>query len=887
VGASKVHRLLSGMVHPIAQYVEYFVLEDEEEAREDALRHIRTITGANLPPVDIGKIKNPVLLSDLGGWEAPIIPTPFLVLKVDWLGDGSEIGYYSEADLATSTYQLLGKITSVGSFTRAFGVDHRVQRSQIQIRLEDITRTFATKVRSGDYLTARFSLLVGSPYVLPHQFVLIARGYRVQDVAEISETEVEFTLLDGVEDLSGARVRPPTISDIGFFGSVSQRKTLSDGSNDWPTVGTRSGEGIVKVTKALNVEPRDADAPVTIPFAGSIYKAPLAACYVPAKALNPIFDAQNPVAVIVLGSSKNPEWMKPHYYANCKDDAAEGARNAEMLVYAGTPANGDLILRWNGLGATTGFSPAGNLGIRAYVEVVRHTAQLDGDDTTDPWYTAVLYISLDRRPYDADSSIQSLVLAKMGQLRDAMQKMKDNLSDIWIDANGFGASSAWYNASSGAPPLPIDHLKRTDVGPIGVIEYLARWHSGQGYSALHGTSRVIDSTEDAKTSSDMAEPVGGFISAEVSGSDVLAGLGSTFQLDLGVSGRGRLLLRPVTVTSQDRHDRIPNAKDLTDNEHIIDGTWQELAPKGSDRWGFGTLFKFDGIQNLLRESGFRATDRLETNSYSQEIDKAINIEWRRQHPLEADLRKKDWEAPHSVRRFGARFKIPVAHVLDLDLGDFVKVTHYAGANSDGTKGWTLRVCRIDAIGYDWENRTAELTVVDWKTDYEALSWKLDDSDYWNTSQPRTSADAVTMTASSTTVQFAGAIYPLESWVGMSFQISRAYNPYPWPAVNYATYLPTEAQSGSWEITAVDEGLRQVTISSQYGENLAVLAWRVRRTHTDPPTNTTDPGHYPFVTDDNATGSDQYGRLADSSTTASDGTTGSFSNDDPAYHLLDR
>jgi hypothetical protein len=87
-----------------------------------------------------------------------------------------------------------------------------------------------------------------------------------------------------------------------------------------------------------------------------------------------------------------------------------------------------------------------------------------------------------------------------------------------------------------------------------------------------------------------------------------------------------------------------------------------------------------------------------------------------------------------------------------------------------------------------------------------------------------------------------------------------------------------------EITAVDEGLRQVTISEPYAETLRTRAWRVRRTHTNPPTNATDSGHYPSINDDDPTGSAHYGRLGDSTSTASDGTEGAFSNGDPSYRL---
>lgn len=335
------------------------------------------------------------------------------------------------------------------------------------------------------------------------------------------------------------------------------------------------------------------------------------------------------------------------------------------------------------------------------------------------------------------------------------------------------------------------------------------------------------------------------------GAETFDAIGRCFGLDFWWASDGKLHVRTAQVSLRDIDQRIPAARTYDARWDILRDSWQETIPLASERWGIANTMRIEGTKEHGHEEDMTWVGHEERQAWGRTLEADIDLTWRDRWrgASKADL--------PNLSRFHHRISFRAGlQALELELGDYLRITHWAGVAEEG--GYRERLVRIEGITLDWSGKQTQIDAVDMGWVEEENPGFLDSEKHWVRFQ-RLQADgihAVKPTASDTTLDLSGASFKRANIKPGDFLILIH-------GKSETTYrLESVASAPSGLLVTIDEA------ASLAGD---VHTFRVERSHLDPPTNEEFPGKYPLT--------DRfYTRLADE-------VSGQFSDGTPAYRLL--
>lgn len=423
---------------------------------------------------------------------------------------------------------------------------------------------------------------------------------------------------------------------------------------------------------------------------------------------------------------------------------------------------------------------------------------------------------------------------------------------------------AWWDSRMADPQSKRVRLPHATAGPsasqawegrldpASAAQYIAHWYLDPSPLGRLDPEDMAEIREEYDGSRAMHDSFSGNLEPGTTGADLLDSIGRSWALDWWWSNEGRIRCRPAHVTKKDLLERIPAARVYDARWDILRGSWSERVPLASERWGYATQLRFTGGREI----------------YSEKEQEGTGATWNRYGPvqgraLEAEVHLTWWfpVAPaypaaqlqvSSTFHHVVTFRAPL-HALELELGDYLRVTHWAGVTEEG--GYRDRLLRVEGLTLDWAGHQVEVQAVDMGWIEEANPGVLDDESHWVRLQ-REQPDGrhmVLATQDARLVRLEGPDFLRAGIRPGDFLV--AVEPYAQESYRIAA------------VAAQDDGLL-VTLEESWDRG-SCETWRVERSHLDPPD---DPARYPA-------GARFYTRLADEE-------TGTFRDGSPAYRLQD-
>lgn len=478
-----------------------------------------------------------------------------------------------------------------------------------------------------------------------------------------------------------------------------------------------------------------------------------------------------------------------------------------------------------------------------------------------PWYAAILYLQV--QP-NAGAPGGGYAVGSNEDLR----WMQDHPSEWWVQPPVSDRVSApelledvvnLYSEASGSSVLPpIDFL---DTRPGGTVR--------EAQEALAGTV------------------AGGVIESGQRVSDVVSAICASWGIDPFFDARGILKLRPAGATTKDLAERIPEARAWGDIHDVAMGSWGESIPVANERWGCANRFKTKGAPDWTPSAW---ADHLQLDQYvrlyGRIIEKDIEVSWSpRELEGSSSLERGD-TADHVNPRHVASFRLPLSGA-ELELGDWVRLTHYSGFDETTTDGYEERLARVERVSLDWRAAQVEVAALDMGELEDSRPWVLDDEDLWLRYEPFDSTERLSLTSGSAFVTLIGWNAEDEG-VQDNDQLWLAAGDYGTDGW-IARIVDVQPGGGVIEVEgAQDQPLKAPSTSASY-----TGAWAVLRSYTTAPNNTSNPGKYVGL----ASARDLYGSLCDEEGQATGdptptdtdeawraGELGAFANSDKGYSL---
>lgn len=839
-------------------------------------------------------------VASLKGVDAANPIEPIVACEITW-GDGT-VERFAKIDRDVETHVLHGRLRSIGKIRRAHAVDHTLQRTTTSIELENVDGHFNERLRNRTWMGARVQFRIrtaASTATEPWQ--PICGPMLIEDFDGLTPTGVRFTLVDAASDVFGKTIMLPTLGDLLPFSfeaavrasveipgdvrlDVTKFRDLSNqGPASWDGKTGHLGAGSPGLGRTSGTLPtgyiaRGGGGSIVerrIPmFFGKGGLARPAFAWVKERFLADVTgdeasfasDAdgydRNPVAVIVLGASKRRGWVTPHQWPTAGRSTfslwakKQPKSNGGQDVYSTRPDSMVEVFEiLHGLGALeTGFA--------GFVNVVEVDSRNSGGEVaagdTNTWFVAYLTICANRGRMQARGD------GYVNAAREALALIQE------ADAKGELFVEYPYGCEgTGAPPFSGSQTAPDCAA--AAIEHLCKYFGAATSRDLDlDALKALASTEAGRLKA------AGVIYEDTPTVDVLGQICSTFQIDAFYDRRGRASFKAPGPSYYDLATKIPNARSFRDEYEITRGSFSVRQPKGNERWGVGTVFRFDGVREHLvlavpaysQPTQFRWVS---SDLGNREIDKTVNVSWVPQpftgfvgDGQKLERLKRDWATPHRQPRYVSSFATPLLNACAHDLSDYVQLTHYGAPLPVAPfTGWTDRLGRIESIELDLDQLVADVAVVELEDDRDA--WVLDDERHWERVVPR-SGELIGKTNGSTVVNCVG------------------WNPQERGIVAWdILWIPTSSgTSHHCGIVVASVSSTQIFLSELYG-GLTDAAWanfKILRSHFSPPTNDEIPGAYPH-------GSDMFGRLCDELLTDENGDAGAFVEGGPSPYRFYR
>jgi hypothetical protein len=271
--------------------------------------------------------------------------------------------------------------------------------------------------------------------------------------------------------------------------------------------------------------------------------------------------------------------------------------------------------------------------------------------------------------------------------------------------------------------------------PASLIQHLARYYMGaDAHKLLHAPS--FEATRQAFGWAGDTRDAGGSYTAGDDGASVISAIGKSWKLDLWWGADGRLHVAPQFLTQQQLTEAAAGALVYDAQWDVVAGTWTETVPLGAERWGIANRFRYSGLREYVRVGWIedlgidRAEDLVARWGRVLEVD--VSWAWVASALLYKNFHRASRLPTIPNERFTQRavvnFSAPL-HALELEPGDFLRVSHFAGSQLEG--GYDRRLFRVEEIGLEWSGKRTKIVLADMLEEDRQRGAAFDKSSNWS------------------------------------------------------------------------------------------------------------------------------------------------------------
>lgn len=727
------------------------------------------------------------LLGTVTSWgaEEAAPEDPFLHVTLTHYPAGGDpiVLHYSDIDRpvgqGADALQLDGRVLDLAYCARRLAPDGGIARLQTTLRLANHDAELNRLFRAPEFLRARVEIRVGFRSLPPAWYRHVGPLWRIDRLSAITPGHVELALIDATDALFGAMREPPT--------KAALREQL----------------GITAPFDDENNQPH-----LPLGFGGEWIKAialePLSALGIP-----PLREKDsNGYKIryrrrICLGASKSMA-------------AAAGVSLAE--VYAQNPANGPSwqLASMGENEKTRRLDLLIGPGVRFFPS--SGTALIYPERVTAPngetWFVAILDLNYTDNGEPFAALNQLVTLATAGRL--------------WV---------RWPHGAEG-PTETGDAPWAGKHDPASLIQHLARHYMGpDAHKLLHAGS--FAATREAFGWAGDTRDAGGNYSAGDDGASTISAIGKSWKLDLWWGADGLLHVAPQYLTQQQLAEAAAGALVYDAQWDVLRGSWSETVPLGAERWGLANRFRYSGVREFVRvgwteDLGIDEAEDLVAR-WGRVLEVDVSWAWVASALVYKNLHRASRLPTLPAERFTQRtvvtFQAPL-HALELEPGDFLRVSHFAGSQLEG--GYDRRLFRVEEVGLDWSGKRTKVVLADMLEEDRRRVAAFDKTSNWSRLR-RDRFDGkhlVQLAAGSNVVRLSG---PLFAGAGIKVGDLLLHDDDD-AGVHLNLAITDASQLGTTGEVLVDEA-SPVTLSTG--------AFNVQRTRADPPNDAEFPGQYPL------------------------------------------
>lgn len=772
--------------------------------------------------------------------------------------------------------QLDGRVLELAYCGRRVSADGGIARMQTTLILDNHDGALSSIFRDPAFLKARLDIKVGFRSIPPSWYRRVGPVWRIDRVNSISSKRIELALIDATDGLLGVMKEPPTIND--FHRAVETyvtnvRKGQTTPVNGWP-----------KVPRPL--DEHKGDPYLNVPFGGEWVKVKGII-----QGVRTFTDDSRRAHYVCIGASRNPAAIQeiPIYEITSKKKGKYGFTIARLLE--GDEKRLEVIV---------GPSVKTRIGLYPEMDDTEHNKKLSGtpyfmdfgatytyrwEDSLGNQYSEqrpvlsslTRLLNLPVKTADGTQWYLAVIQIARGTDRDRGTLATDALYEILVDGkNPLGYDRIegdiyvqWlFGAEGSTEPAGVAWRGRHD--PVSMIQHLAHKYMGENaHWRLHDASFNRARPEGLNALLFGVGVVGGTYRRGQDGGEVITAIAKCYGLDLWWGSDGLLHIQNKYPSRDELLEAVAGAPIYDSQWEILRETWSETVPIGAERWGMVNHLRYTGEKEYTRPGferelgqkygvGIVGIDEEAIEAWGRVLQKDVPLDWVvtahvstngqvTEFPL-FNLSKKDLQ-----HRTVATFYAPL-FALELDVGDFVRITHPHGSQEDG--GYKLRLFRVEEIGLEWSTKRCKVVAVD-MTDYEERnSALLDDESKWIRAKRDTPDGRNSIILKETEVELTGPMFAEE-------------------LVKPGDFILVDTEEGELSSRVVSVGAwdgirRVVTVDTPLESDREHKTFTIQRSHLDPPTDAEFPGSYPL-------GNEIYFRACDEE-------TGLFSDNTPGYKV---
>lgn len=772
--------------------------------------------------------------------------------------------------------QLDGRVLELAYCGRRVSADGGIARMQTTLILDNHDGALNSIFQDPAFLKARLDIKVGFRSIPPSWYRRVGPVWRIDRVNSISSKKIELALIDATDGLLGAMKEPPTINDFhraveAYVANVRKKQTPP--AKGWPPV-------------PRPLDEHKGDPYLNVPFGGEWVKVKGVI-----EGVRTFTEDSRRAHYICIGATRNPMAIleTPIYEITSKQNGKhrftiarllEGdEKRLEVIVgpavqtrlglypktddernkhLSGTPSyidfGGTYAYRWEDSQGNPHFEqrPVLSSATRLLNLPVK-TA--DGTQ----WYLAVIQIARGTGKDSGDASATTALYEILvdGKNPLGLDRIEGDIYVQWV-----------FGAEGSTEPAGVAWRGKHD--PVSMIQHLAHKYMGENaHLRLHDASFNLARRSGLASLLFGVGVVGGTYTRGQDGGEVISALAKCHGLDLWWGSDGLLHVQNKYPSRDELLEKVAGAPIYDAQWEILRETWSETVPIGAERWGVVNHLRYTGAKEYTRPGFERelgekygvnvlGVDEEAIEAWGRVLQKDVPLDWVvtahvstngqvTEFPL-FNISKKDLQHRTVVTFYAPLF------ALELDVGDFVRITHPHGSQELG--GYKLRLFRVEEIGLEWSTKRCKVVAVD-MTDYEERnSAILDDESKWIRAKRDTPDGVHSIITKATEVELTGPMFSKE-------------------LVKPGDFILVETEEGelSSRVVSVGEwdGIRRVvTVDTPLELNREHKTFTIQRSHLDPPTDAEFPGSYPF-------GNEIYFRACDEE-------TGLFSDNTPGYKV---
>lgn len=750
---------------------------------------------------------------------------PFIHLILT-LADGSEM-HLSDIDRPVGRgreqAQLEGRVMDVSQVHRAYAEAKGLITSMVSVRLRNEDGALSHLFRDPDagFMQVTVEIRVGFRHLPPSQYRPVGVGWSIARVESADASSVTLQLSERGDVHLGAVRRIPTLGDIRHDVARVAAQATTDVGSPWPQSRLLLG--------------RDSeDVPCPVIFGRELAPLTPFVTVVDRYGAGDGYKISKAIGVFVLGASRASNAAPAQANLITEEDTPGPVHDGQRFRLL-TPAGSAGFSRFLSYQAGSGRVPW------VFAQVRRVSATVDGAT----WWVWVLVLGSrydSTSPGEQQAALDAAAWVAGLLDRDDLyaewpagaegQDPHPQEAAVWWRGRHDPASIIMEIAQRYLVPSPVSLLDTVSFGQLSAMHPMRSWSS----------CRLAGEIRDGMT-----------------GAEIVDAIGRSHGLDFWWSTGGKLRVRPADITRHDLDQHIPGARRYSAEYDILRDTWQERVPLASERWGIANSFRVSGAKPDAIEGDGTWDDwraREDSERWGRILEADMDMTW-------WDRRRRASDAASSVlnraklhRRSTFRASL---YALELELGDYLRISHRAGLGEDG--GYRERLVRVEGVSLDWGGKQVEVSVVD-------MGWiepetetpiqppgMLDDERHWVRMQ-RLQADGIHRV--SLTKDSKAAVLHGDDWIRAGLK----------PGDILVATRDGWEETHRIESFAPVGGAVHVVLEDAAEETREASTFRLERSHLDPPSR---PDRYPL-------GSVFYTRLADEdSETFSDGA--------PAYRLL--